>query len=313
MFVRNSTVGKTYIPEEFTEKYTALLGTDAAEFLRFCTIKQPKSIWVNSLKVKPQVLFDELSKKGWKLKQLFHPNAFALEGVERPGQSEEFKRGLFNVQERSSMIPAIVLGPKPGETVLDAAAAPGNKTLQLACMMQSRGKLVAVDKNVERYKSLVFNITKFGLKNVIPKRMDLLSSKKKEIADKVLLDAPCSSEGVVRKDFDALRNWNQALVGRKSELQKKMVLRAFELLKKGGTLVYSTCSLSPEEDEEVVDFLLKKRKAEVEKINVKDFKLRPGILEYKGKDFDSNVQNCARVYPQDNDSQAFFVAKIRKL
>ena len=305
-------MAKTFIPEEFRHKFTGLFGNESEEFFRYCAIKQPKSIWINSLKIRPELLFDDLSKKGWKLRQLFHENAFSLEGIDRPGQSEEFGKGLFNVQEKASMIPAIALDPKPGETVLDAAAAPGNKTLQLACLMNGKGKLVAVEKNVQRFKSLRFNIEKFGMRSVIAKRMDLLDAKKNGVFDRVLLDAPCSSEGLVRKDFDALKGWSEELVLKKSELQKKMILKAFDLLKEGGTLVYSTCSLSPEEDEEVVDHLLRQGGARVEKIKIESFRLREGLGEYNGKAYDPNVRNCTRIYPQDNDSQGFFVARIKK-
>ena len=239
---------KTFIPSQFREKYSGLLGADFPEFLRYCTVKMPKSIWVNSLKIRPAILAQRLQKKGWALQPLFHENAFALEEVTRPGQGKEFWEGLFNLQEKSSMLPAIILSPQKNDLVLDAAAAPGNKTLQLSCIMEGRGKIVAADKNTQRFKSLVFNIKKFGMHNVVAQRQDLLTAKKHGIFDKVLLDAPCSSEGVVRKDLDALANWNQALVLEKSALQKKLFEKCLQLLKKNGEMVYSTCSLSPEEN-----------------------------------------------------------------
>ncbi len=130
----------------------------------------------------------------------------------------------------------------------------------------------------------------------------------------MLLDAPCSSEGVVRKRFDALKNWSQSLVIRKSQLQKKLILNAFNLLCDGGALVYSTCTLSPEENEEVVQFLLGKNpNARIEKIpKIKNFKWREGLAEYEKQSFDSQLKNCIRVLPQDNDSESFFVCKIKK-
>jgi len=130
--------------------------------------------------------------------------------------------------------------------------------------------------------------------------------------DKILLDAPCSSEGLVRKDFDALKNWSNKLVRIKSDLQKKLVKKCIELLKPGGTIVYSTCSLSPEEDEEIVDFALNGGEVSVEEIGFGGFKTRKGIIEWNGKKYDSEVSKCARIYPQDNNSQAFFLAKLVK-
>ncbi|VVB98962.1 tRNA (cytosine(49)-C(5))-methyltransferase [uncultured archaeon] len=311
-------MGKTFIPEEFIEKYSRILGQESGEFFESCCRKIPKSIWVNSLKTSPKNLVGALEAKGWNLKGLFHENAFALEGTDRPGQSEEFRKGFFNLQEKASMIPALILNPLPEDLVLDACAAPGNKTLQLSCLMQGGGKIVAVDKNVKRFGSLCFNIRKFGTKNAIAKRMDLIDAWKKNLFDKILLDAPCSSEGLVRKDFDALRNWSQGLVMGKAELQKKLILKCFGLLKNGGTMVYSTCSLSPEEDEEVVQHLLEstahsaKGGAEVLGIRVGGFRFREGLTEYNGGKFDESLRLCARVLPQDNDSEAFFIAKIRK-
>ncbi len=293
---------KTFIPEEFREKYTNLFGEESSEFFNCCKIKIPKSIWVNSLKIKPDKLKNILETKGWKLTELFHENAFAIEGIEKPGQEEEFRQGLFNLQEKSSMIPVVALSPEKNDFVLDAAAAPGNKTLQISCLMEGKGQIVAVDKNVKRFTSMKLNFKKFGVKNIIEKRMDLLDSKKNELFDKVLLDAPCSSEGLVRKDFDALKNWSQELVEKKAELQKKMIETAFRLLKRKGTMVYSTCSLSPEEDEEVIKHILENQKAEIEEIKIKGFKIRKGI---------DGIGN--RIMPQDNNSQAFYFCKVKKL
>lgn len=305
-------MGKTFIPKEFQEKYSNLMGKESEEFFEYCKIKWPKSIWVNSLKIKPELLVKELREKGWELENLFHENAFSLKGIDRPGQSEQFKEGLFNLQEKSSMLPAIILNPGKKDLVLDATAAPGNKTLQLSCLMNGQGKIVCVEKNVQRFKSLRFNVKKFGMKNVIPKRMDLLDGKKTNLFDKVLLDAPCSSEGLVRKDFDALKNWNNDLVKRKAKLQKKLIEKAFGMLKRQGELVYSTCSLSPEENEEVVQSIIEKGKAEVGEIKISDFKVRKGLTIYNGKSFDKTLAKTLRIYPQDNNSQAFFVAKLTK-
>lgn len=306
-------MGKTFIPAEFGQKYSALLVDDYARFLECCGTKIPKSIWVNSLKAKPAELAGQLGAKGWKLTALFHENSFALEGIDRPGGSDEFRQGLFNLQEKSSMLPALILNPRRDDFVLDACAAPGNKTLQLSCLMRGKGKIVASDKSVQRHKSLRFNIKKFGMKNVIAQRQDVLTAKKNGIFDKILLDAPCSSEGLVRKDFDALKNWSPALVLEKSALQKGLFEKCLQLLKKGGELAYSTCSLSPEENEEVVAEFLSHGKIEMLDARVEGFKTRPGLLEYNGKKFGKEMQKAVRVLPQDNDSQAFFIAKMRKL
>ena len=304
---------KTFLPEEFKKKYSKIMGNEKDSFFEYCCKKISKSIWVNSLKINPRLLEKELKNQNWKLTNLFHENAFAIEGITRPGQSEQFKQGLFNLQEKSSMLPALILAPKKEDLVLDATSAPGNKTLQMACLMQGKGKIIAVEKNVKRFKSLNFNVKKFGIKNIILKRMDLLDAKKKNLFDKILLDSPCSSEGLVRMKFDALKEWTPEIVEKKSELQKKLITKAIELLKENGELVYSTCSLSPEENEEVIQHAIDHRKIEVLKIELKKIKTRKGLEEYNGKKFDSQIKKTIRIYPQDNDSQAFFIAKLKKI
>lgn len=306
---------KPFLPKAFIEKYSELLGAEAEEFFKFCQRKLRPSLWANSLKISPEQLTKNLESAGWSVENLpIHQNAFLIiEGPRQPGQSSAFKQGLFNLQEIASMIPAVVLAPQKGERVLDAAAAPGNKTLQLCCLMENQGEIVALDENRVRFKSLAYNIRKFGMKNVKAFNKSLLSVQTQKPFDKILLDAPCSSEGLVRKDFDALRHWSKKLVERKAKLQTKMILKAWQMLKPCGTLVYSTCTLSPEENEAVMSKLLQKNAdAEIEKIAIGNFKLRNGLIEYKNKKFESGVENCVRILPQDNDTQAFFVAKIRK-
>ena len=292
---------KTFFPEEFKEKYRELLGKDYEEFMKYSKKKIGKSIWVNSLKIKPTELQEKLEGKARLVKLPFHENAFMIEEIDRPGSLEEFTQGLFNIQEKSAMLPAIALKPEGCEKVLDLTAAPGSKTIQLATLMQGEGNILAIEKNVQRFRSLRFNANKFGLENVETVRTDALKLDKKDYFDAVLLDSPCSSEGLVRKKRDALKNWSHGLVKRKAKLQKKLIVRGFDALKKGKAMVYSTCSLSPEENEEVVEHLLEKRKAVIEEVNIKGFKLRKGIRE-----------TGYRVMPQDNDSQAFYFCKIKK-
>ncbi|MFH1588119.1 MAG: RsmB/NOP family class I SAM-dependent RNA methyltransferase [Candidatus Diapherotrites archaeon] len=273
---------------------------------------------------------NEIKKNSnWKLKEIpFAENGFdLLLAPQKPADCDEFREGLFNLQEKSSMLPAIVLNPIPGERVLDGCSAPGNKSLQLACLMKNKGELICVEKNITRFKSLKFNLKKFGLTCAEAKLGNLLDAETKQKFDKVLLDVPCSSEGLVRKKFDALKEWTPQLVKRKSELQKKLILKGFDLLKEKGRMVYATCSLSPEENEEVIDFLLKKRNnakgmeikakrielMEKNSKNEKEFKARNGLKEFNGMKYKKEIENCMRIYPQDNDSQSFFLCLIEKL
>jgi len=129
--------------------------------------------------------------------------------------------------------------------------------------------------------------------------------------DKILLDAPCSSVGMIRKSFKFLRDWSMKKVIRYSSIQKRLIIAAYKALKPGGTLVYSTCTIDPLENEEVVDYLLSKTDAKLEKIKL-PLKSTPPVLEFERREYSEEVRKCLRIHPQDNNTEAFFVAKIRK-
>jgi tRNA (cytosine49-C5)-methyltransferase len=304
---------KTFLPLLFKEKYSKIMGTEADRFFEYCQKKIPKSIWINSLKTPPQKMKEQLETDGWELKELFHKNAFSIEGIPRPGNHPAFRDGLFNLQEKASMIPALALNPKKADRVLDATAAPGNKTLQLSCLMDGKGKIIATEKNVTRFRSLRYNVNKFGMKNVTFERMNVLELQPQKLFDKILLDAPCSSEGVVRKRRNALFHWSPKLVKEKAAIQKELLEKCVSYLKKGGEIVYSTCSLSPEENESVVQSVLEKGRVELVPIILKQFATREGMEAYEKQQFDTEMRRALRIYPQDNDCQAFFVAKMKKV
>ena len=310
-------MGKPFIPKAFEEKFRSLLGADFETFLDCCKTKSPRTIRPNLSKVSVGALKLQLEKK-YKTELVFHSSFENVLTLKMPnfrlGLLPEHRDGWFVVQDVSSMVPAMVLDPKPGDFVLDLAAAPGMKTAQMAEQMKNDGAIVAVDSNWERLKGLRFNLNRLGVINTLVVNADGRKFGSKKPFDKVLLDAPCSSEGVVRKRLDALQNWSQRLVEKKAELQKQLIQNAFSLLKENGEMVYSTCSLSPEENEEVMQFLLEKNKnAKLEKIEIPNFKIRQGLVEYNNRQFDSQLKKTNRVYPQDNDSEAFFVARIRKV
>ncbi len=291
----------TYFPKEFLDKYSKLLGSEWDLFFETIKQKQPKSFWVNSNKATVEQVIESLTKKGIKTTPLlFHPQAFGIEYSE-PGKLEEYEKGWISVQEKASMMPAVALNPTKNDTVLDACAAPGMKTIQLSNLAQ---KVLATDLHTKRLTILNKSKAMFGLENVGTKRIDFRNLKRNKRFDKILLDAPCSSEGLVRKKREALIDWSQKLVIKKAEEQKHLIVRAFDYLKDGGEMVYSTCSFSPEENEEVVMQLLRQRKnAIVEKVNLEGVKIRKNEI----------CENCVRLYPQDNNTQQFFFAKIKKI
>ena len=298
-------MASTYLPGAFTKKFTDLLGPDAPEFFEFSKRKLRKCFRVNPLKATAAGIVSSLERQGFKLEPLpFSADAFAVpgEGIEL-GKTREYAEGLLAVQEAASMVPALVLAPQPGHLVLDVAAAPGSKTAQMAALMQNQGAVLALDVNLQRLKGLKFNLSRLGVANTVVALNDATKARLPPLFDRVLLDAPCSSEGLVRKRFDALKGWSPKLVQAKAKLQKKLILKAFDALKPEGEMVYSTCTLSPEENEEVVRHLLSERPAAKPlPVELAGFRFRPGW----------SLKQAAVVLPQDNDSEAFFVARIGK-
>ncbi|MBW2999591.1 RsmB/NOP family class I SAM-dependent RNA methyltransferase, partial [Candidatus Woesearchaeota archaeon] len=212
-----------------------------------------------------------------------------------------------------SMIPPVVLGPKPGEIVLDMCAAPGSKTTQIAQYMKNEGVLIANDITAKRLGSLGVNTQRCGLSNFVITMMQGRFFKKAGIEfDKILVDAPCSGTGTIRKSLKTIGMWNPHMIKRLAATQKQLIKTAFEVLKPGGVMVYSTCSLEPEENEAIIDHLLENfDNAKLEQIKL-DIKKSPAVLEFEGKSFNPEVKKCLRIWPQDNDTEGFFIAKIEK-
>ena len=300
----------------FVERYSKL--TDWEEF-KTCSLSfLNRSIRANTLKIPVKELKDRL-KENWNLEQIpWCREGFWIEHHKKErrdiGNLMEHSLGYFYTQEAASMIPPIVLDPKPDEIVLDIAASPGSKTTQIAQYMENKGMLIANDYTYERMKPLCINLQRCGVSNTIVTLMEGQWFKKSGIEfDRILVDAPCSGTGTIRKSLKTLRIWNPDMVRRLSITQKQLIETGFNLLKENGTLVYSTCSLEPEEDEEVVDFLINKyENAKVEEIKL-NLKKSPAITEFEDKKYSDEVKKCLRIWPQDNDTEGFFVAKLRKM
>ena len=304
----------------FEERMKKLL-PDEKDFEKFEKIihqKPRKFIRCNTLKIEPQVLFERLNKK-WDVEQPFdkHKEIMVVVSDLKPGElgnSVEHLLGYFYVQEISSMLPVLALNPKPGEFVLDLCASPGSKTTQMAAKMENTGTIIANEIKLDRIKILAANLERCGVMNVVATRNDGVGlcnrlAKKDFKFDKILLDVPCSGEGTLRGSPKTFKMWNFKVVKKLSREQKKLFVSALKCLKKGGEVVYSTCTHSPEENEEVVNFILQNFKVKIEKINL-PLKCREGIEEWKDNKFNKEIKACCRIYPQDNDSEGFFVSKF---
>lgn len=304
---------KSTFPPEFIERYSRFIH-DFDEFMDAMLTPLPQVFRVNTIKAQPEDVLPVLGNI--QVEPLpYTPIGFLVNNGEKLGRSIAHFLGLIYIQEAASMIPPLVLVPKPGERVLDIAAAPGSKTTQMAAMMENTGLIVANDISFNRLKGLIGNIDRMGCLNVAVCRSDgaLLAKKLPSFFDRVLVDAPCSSEGTIRKTREALRRWSTRTIERFAQLQKGLIRAGYQMLKPGGMMVYSTCTIAPEENEGVVAALLKRYpEAEIVPFELPGFLMRPALTEWKKESFPEAIKHCRRILPQDNDTEAFFIALIRK-
>lgn len=295
---------------KFVERYKQI--DDSDEFYIYTAKPLRTSIRVNTLKAEVDDVVENLTKR-YKLEQIpWCKEGFFIEGVEKIGSIFEHQLGLIFAQEASSMIPPIVLDVKPGMLVLDMAASPGAKTTQIAQYMQNEGCIIANDVKISRMNILISNLQRCGVLIAKVTMKDGRFFKRfANTFDRVLLDAPCSNVGMIRKNFKYLKIWKQRDVESLSRLQKQLIMAAYTALKPGGVLVYSTCTLDPAENEEVIDHLISNTDAKLERIDL-PLKSHEPILEFDGKQFDEEVKKCLRIHPQDNDTEGFFIAKVIK-
>ncbi|MBI2499380.1 RsmB/NOP family class I SAM-dependent RNA methyltransferase [Candidatus Woesearchaeota archaeon] len=300
---------KLELKKEFIEKYSKL--TNFTEYENIINKFLRKAIRINALKTTIAKTKRELSKK-YRLVQIpWCKEGFWIETERRDlGNILEHQLGHIYIQEAASMLPPIILNPRKNEIILDAAASPGSKTTQIASMMKNTGLIIANDLIFQRMLPLSHNLQRCGVSNTITTIMDARFIDYK--FDKILLDAPCSGTGTIRgltqNSFYTIQTYSQNKVNNLSKLQKKLILKCYSNLKPKGTLVYSTCSLDPEEDEEVIQFLLNNSDAKLEKI---DLKVKSELnLNYNN--YSSELKKCIKLWPQFYDTEGFFIAKIKK-
>lgn len=302
--------------QKFIDRYSQL--TDFEVFKDISLRFLRRAIRVNTLKISVEDLKKRINTN-WDLT----PVPWCKEGfwIDHNGKHEEYRRDVGNliehtlgyifIQEPASMIPPVVLDPQPGEFILDMCASPGSKSTQIAQYMKNEGLLISNDYKMDRNKALALNIQRMGINNVTMTLGDGARFKGHQF-DRILVDAPCSGTGTIRKSLKTIKIWNPNMVRRLSRIQKGLLDTAFQNLKPGGTIVYSTCTLEPEEDEGTVSFLLRKyENAYTEPINL-DIKAGEPVMEFEGFEYHEGVKNALRIWPQDNDTEGFFVCKIRK-
>ena len=313
---------KFYEPKPlFIERMKQLLGDEFETYQKKIKEDPVKSLRVNTLKISPKDLKKRLEEKGWKINQPFEdfPEIMIVDSTLQPGElgrALEHLLGYYYLQEIASMLPVLVLNPKKNEVILDLCAAPGSKTTQIAARMNNTGTIIANDYKLGRIKILDSNLERCGVINTIITKSsgESICNKLKKNdfkVDKILVDAPCSGEGTIRGTPKTLQMWNIKKIRSLSRIQKSLLVNAIELLESGGEIVYSTCTHAPEENEEVLDFILKKFKnINIEKISL-PIKFREGIKKWQEEEYLEDVKYSCRIYPQDNNTEGFFIAKLK--
>jgi tRNA (cytosine40_48-C5)-methyltransferase len=267
-------------------------------------------IRVNTLKTSRQELEDRLRSKGFELRSTVMPEVLAVEKAPiTAGATTEYLLGQYYIQDLSSCIAVDALDVVDYQAVLDVAAAPGGKTTFIAQKMNNSGYIIALEPSARRARSMLFNIMRCGVYNTSIFRMDgSQASKFKMKFDRVLLDAPCSCEGVIAKDMTRKTSHTPQDVDYCSKIQDKLLEEAIRCVKPSGILLYSTCSFAPEENEMVVDRLLK---------NSGNITVEPisyggnGLTKFGDYIFDGRLKNTLRLYPHLNDTTGFFIARLK--
>jgi len=285
--------------EEYLEKYKAYVESDPVYYIRTEHFQLP------ALLKKYGIILE---------KNNYVPNAYKiLEGKEAIGKTIEFTFGKYYVQSLSSMIPPLILNPFEDEIVLDLCAAPGSKSTQLSEIMNNRGTLCVNEPNLNRIKSLAFNIDKMTRLNVslIKQKGELLSKYLENTFDKILVDAPCSALGIVQKKGEVSNWWNVKQMGKIAELQLRLLISAIKMAKVGGEIVYSTCTLTLEENELVLNKVLKNYPVELVDIEL-PLPSRDAITSYEGEELNPQISKAKRIVPWEVDSEGFFISKLVK-
>ena len=293
---------RTRLPQEFTERMRESLGSEADAF--FASYDSPRAYGLrrNPLKMEKELFETQmpfvLEKVSWAAEGYYY------EETERPGRHPFHEMGLYYIQEPSAMCVVEVADPKPGEYVLDLCAAPGGKSTQIAGRMAGEGLLVCNEIVPNRAKILSQNIERLGIRNavVLNHAPQELEARFTVFFDRIVVDAPCSGEGMFHKEEAALTEWSPENVVMCADRQKEILASAVKMLRPGGVLVYSTCTFAPAEDEEMVAWLL---------AEYPDLELVPIDTKALGIS-EGDLPGTGRIWPHRQRGEGHFVARLKK-
>ena len=308
---------KIPVSKKISEYLAEIYGEEwAAQYCTYATEATSDYIRVNSLKTTPEkliaILKNEYAIEATEVPGI--PNALKISDPHRiAGKTMEHITGHYYLQSLSSMLPPYVLDPKPDETVLDMCAAPGSKTTLIAELMKNEGTLIANEMAPNRAGILSFNLERLNIINcaILQMNGEVLSSYFPEFFDKILVDAPCSGLGIVHKKGEVSNWWSEEMAERLASLQYRLLVSAIKMLKEGGTIVYSTCTLSIAENEEVINLALQKYPVVLESFSL-PIESDPGFTSIGGKQYSEHIALTKRITPWKVGSEGFFIAKLRK-
>jgi len=288
------------------DKYVEFIKQEPSQYIRVNQLKANKKVLAKILKDNYRIKTEEIP---------FIPNGLKVTGGnELLGKTIEHINGLYYMQGLSSMLPPLILSPSSDEIVLDLCSAPGSKTTELGEIMNNKGTLIANEIQLDRVKMLVYNIDRMNLMNagVIHYKGEWLGKIYSNYFDKILVDAPCSGLGIIQKKGEVNTWWSTERAKNLGELQLKLLVAAIKMLKPGGEIVYSTCTLTVEENELVINKVLNKYPVEVTDIKLSIIS-HDGFTKYNGESLNPSLSKGKRIFPWEADSDGFFIIKLKKI
>lgn len=299
------------LPEEFLKNMKYILGDDFDEYIKSLSDEKVSGIRINTLKINVEEFLD---KNIFEVEQIPWCNTgFYYKNNCRPAKHPYYNAGLYYLQEPSAMSPAALIDIKQGDRVLDMCAAPGGKSTQVAARLNGTGVIVSNDISPSRAKALIKNIENSGIRNavVMSENPAKLSERFTGFFDKIIIDAPCSGEGMFRKDSAIIKSWNKDMIDFCCQQQKSILDSAAKMLKCGGQIFYSTCTFNTFENEKTINDFLNSHN---------DFYIEP-IKKYNGfcdgmpeliENGLDELKGCARLFPNKIKGEGHFLCKLIK-